>query len=53
MSRVPAGDVIEIKAQNNMYTVLVIIAFIAELIAFIALWAKAGEIFLEGKGLFN
>ena len=50
MSRVAAGDVIEIRPTNNMYTVLVAIAVLAELIAFIALYVRAGEIF--DKGLF-
>jgi nucleoside permease NupC len=53
MSRAAGGDVIEIKPSNDMYTVLIAIAIIAELIAFIALMAKAGEIFVEGKGLFS
>ncbi len=54
MSRVAAGDVIEVKATNNVYTVLVIVAFLAELIAFIALYLKAGEIFLDSsKSLFG
>jgi hypothetical protein len=53
MSRVAAGDVIEIKPRNNMYTALVAIALLAELIAFIALYVRAGEIFVDGKGLFN
>ncbi len=52
MSRVAAGDVIEIQPSNNMYTVLVAIAILAELIAFIALYVRAGEIFLAG-GLFS
>jgi hypothetical protein len=53
MSRAAAGDVIEIRPQNNMYTALVIIAFVAELIAFIALFVRAGEIFVPGQGLFS
>jgi hypothetical protein len=54
MSRAPAGDVIETKPTSNVFTALVAIAFLAELIAFIALYLKAGEIFIEGsKGLFG
>ena len=54
MSRAPAGDVIEIKPSPNIYTALVFIAFLAELIAFLAMYMKAGEIFIEnGKGLFS
>jgi hypothetical protein len=50
MSRVAAGDVITVKPTNNMYTVLVIIAAVAELIAFVALFMKSTELF--DKGLF-
>jgi hypothetical protein len=54
MSRVAAGDVIEVKPTNNVYTVLVIVAFIAELIAFIALYLKSTEVFVESaKSLFS
>ncbi len=50
MSRVGVGDVITVKATNNMYTVLVCIAFLAELIALAALFMKSSELF--DKGLF-
>jgi hypothetical protein len=54
MSRVSSGDVIEIKPTNNVYTVLVIVAFLAELIAFIALYLKAQDIFVDtAKNLFS
>jgi hypothetical protein len=54
MSRVAAGDVIEVKATNNVYTVLVIVAFLAELIAFVALYMRFAEIVPEtAKGLFG
>jgi hypothetical protein len=54
MSRAASGDVIEIKPTNNVYTVLVIVAFIAELIAFISLYLRAGEIFPDAaKSLFS
>ncbi len=53
MSRVPAGDVIVERPSNNVYTVLVIAAFLAQLIAFLAILTRAGEIFAEGKGLFS
>jgi hypothetical protein len=52
MSRVPATDVIETKPTPNVYTVLAAVAFLAELIAFILLFTRANEIFLDGKGLF-
>jgi hypothetical protein len=50
MSRAPAGDVIETKPTSNVFTALVAIAFIAELIAFVALYLKFTEVF--DKGLF-
>ncbi len=52
MSRAAAGDVIEVKPKNDVYTALVAAAFLAELIAFILLYMKAGEVFSEiaGKG---
>jgi hypothetical protein len=54
MSRAPAGDVIEAKPTNNIYTVLVIAACLAELLAFVALYMKATEVFVESsKGLFG
>ena len=53
MSRAAAGDVIVERPSNNVYTVLLIAATIAQAIAFLAIFAKAGEIFAEGKGLFG
>jgi hypothetical protein len=53
MSRAAAADVIVEKPQNNIYTVLVIAATVAQLIAFLAIYSKAGEIFAESKGLFG
>jgi hypothetical protein len=54
MSRVAAGDVIEVKPTNNVYTVLVIAACVAELIAFVALYMKSTEIFTDtAKSLFQ
>jgi hypothetical protein len=52
MSRAAAGDVIEVKPTPNVYTALVVIALLAELIAFIVLFSKAGEIFVDGARLF-
>ncbi len=51
MSRVPAGDVIEVKPRNNVYTALVIVAFVAEAIAFIALLVRHADVF--DKSLFS
>ena len=53
MSRVAAGDVIVERPSNNVYTALVIAAFVAQLIAFLAIYSKAGEIFADGKSLFG
>ena len=53
MSRGPAADVIVEKPSNNVYTALLAAAFLAQLIAFLAIFSKAGEIFAEGKGLFG
>ena len=54
MSRVAADvNVIEQKPQNNVYTVLVAVAALAQLIAFAAIYVKAGQIFAEGKTLFG
>ena len=44
MSRM-SGDAIVVKPTNNVYTVLAIVAFLLELIAFIALVLKAREVF--------
>ena len=53
MSRVPAGDVIVERPSNNVYTVMVAVAFLAQLFAFLAIYFKAGEIFADGKSLFG
>jgi hypothetical protein len=51
MSRAPAGDVIEVTPSSNVYTVLVAVALIAQLIAFAALVLRASDIF--DKSLFS
>lgn len=53
MSRVAAADVIEVKPANNVYTALAVIGTVAVAIAFAVLFTKAGDIFAEGKNLFN
>ncbi len=53
MSRASAGDVIVERPSNNVYTALVIAAFIAQAIAFLAIVSKAAEVFADGKGLFG
>jgi len=53
MSRVATGDQVVVKPTNNIYTVLVGIAILVELIGFAALFMRANEIFQGGKGLFG
>ena len=53
MSRVSTGDTITVKPTNNIYTVLVGVAMLAELLAFLMLFTRAGAIFMEGKSLFS
>jgi hypothetical protein len=53
MSRVANVDVIEIKPTVNVYTALVAVAVLAELIALIALFTRASDIFVAGKGLLS
>jgi hypothetical protein len=50
MSRM-SSDAIVVRPTNNVYTVLAIVAFLLELIAFIALVVKAKEVFPQG-GIF-
>ena len=46
-----AGDAIVVRPTNNVYTVLVIVAFLLELVAFIVMFTRAGKLFPTG-GLF-
>lgn len=48
MSRIGSGDVIERKAGSNVYTVLVIVATLASLLALVVVWMRAGTIFKGG-----
>ena len=50
MSRM-AGDAIVVRPTNNVYTVLVIVAFLVELAAFLTMFFRAGAVFGEG-GIF-
>jgi hypothetical protein len=45
MSRVAAGQTIEIAPRNDVYTALVVIAVVAELIALALLFLKYGDAF--------
>jgi hypothetical protein len=53
MSRAATGDVITEKPSPNVYTVLVAVAFLAQLLAFLAIYFKSVEIFAENKSLFS
>ena len=48
MSRTATGDVVTVKPTNNIYTVLVGIAILVELIGFAALVMRANDIFQGG-----
>ena len=43
-----AGDAIVVRPTNNVYTVLVIVAFLLELVAFIVMFTRAGYLFKPG-----
>jgi hypothetical protein len=50
MSRM-AGDAIVVRPTNNVYTVLVIVAFLLELVAFLMMFFRANYLF-PTSGLF-
>jgi hypothetical protein len=50
MSRTSGGDAIVVKPTNNVYTVLVAVAIVVEIVGIVALWFEA--IALQGKPLF-
>jgi hypothetical protein len=50
MSRM-AGDAIVVRPTNNVYTVLVIVAFLVELAAFLSLFLRANYLFPQ-SGIF-
>jgi len=52
MSRASAGDAIVVRPSNNVYTALVAIAIVVEILGFVALIMRHGELF-EGKSLFS
>jgi hypothetical protein len=51
MSRVGAADVVLIKPQNNVYTVMVIVATVVQLLAFMVVFFRFHTEF--GVFLFN
>ncbi len=48
MARTTSGDVVEVPASNNIYTVLAGIAFLVTLITLIVMFLHAGEVFPGG-----
>ena len=50
MSRM-AGDAIVVKPTNNVYTVLVILAFLLQVVAFVVMFMRAQHLFPQ-SGLF-
>jgi hypothetical protein len=53
MSRAGTSDSVQIKPTNNIYTVLVAAAIVAELIGFIALFLSYAQVFGPGTSLFG
>ena len=53
MSRAATGDAVVLKPTNNIFTVLVAVAILAEAIGLTVLLLRAGEIFETGKSLFS
>lgn len=51
MSRVSAGEQIEIRPTNNIYTVLVVAAVVVEIVAFVVMYMRHTTLF--DKGLFS
>lgn len=48
MSRIGSGDTIVVKATNNVYTVLAIVATVAAILAFAVVFMKAKDLFTGG-----
>ncbi len=48
MSRVGSGDTIVVKPSNNVYTVLVIVATVASILAFVVVNMKCKDLFAAG-----
>ncbi len=51
MSRIGSGDTVVVKATNNIYTVLLIAATVAAILAFVVVTIKCKDLF--GSGLFG
>ena len=48
MSRMTTGDTVVVRPSNNIYTVLAAVALVVVLLALIALWLRAGDVFPGG-----
>jgi hypothetical protein len=44
MSRLPGGEQIQVKATNNIYTVLALAAVIVQILGLIVIFMRAGEV---------
>ena len=44
MSRLPAGDQIQVKATNNIYTVLACAAVVVQILGLIVIFMRANEV---------
>ncbi len=54
MSRVPTDNVVVVKPTNNVYTALVVIGCLANVLAFVVLFLRAADIFTgDAKSLFG
>ena len=51
MSRISPADRIEVRPANNVYTVLVAVSVVIEIIAFVALFMRHQQLF--GVSLFS
>jgi hypothetical protein len=45
MSRMGAGDVVVVKPANNVYTVMVIVATLVQLLAFLVIFVRFHSVF--------
>lgn len=45
MTRTATGDTITVRPQNNIYTVLVIIATVAVILGLVVLWMRSQTLF--------
>jgi hypothetical protein len=53
MSRAAASDIVPVKPTNNIYTVLLAAAIVAQAIGFIALFFSYSDVFGTGSSLFS